>query len=113
MISSLSLSAHSLEGRYITAVQWYPVDSGLFMSASMDAHVRLWDANEFAVAADFPMGNPCYAARMHWSGLLIAVGTMGADVHLVDPRSGGATHVRPHHLRPPPGVMLFTETGGA
>ncbi|THD18578.1 hypothetical protein D915_010769 [Fasciola hepatica] len=34
----------------VICVQWYPVDSGLFFTASVDKRIRLWDANKFQVS---------------------------------------------------------------
>ena len=33
----------------VTRVQWYPADTGLFATASLDGTVKLWDANEAQV----------------------------------------------------------------
>ena len=29
----------------VSAVEWYPVDNGIFVSGAFDAQVKVWDAN--------------------------------------------------------------------
>ena len=48
----------------ISCVQWYPTDTGLFVSGSMDGLVRIWDTNAFKVAAEFRIDDRVYSARM-------------------------------------------------
>jgi WD40 repeat protein len=40
----------------VTAVQWYPLDTGLFVSGSADGTVRVWDTNAFVSAGVFDLG---------------------------------------------------------
>ena len=41
----------------VTAVQWYPMDTGLFISGSTDGSVRVWDTNTFTSAGIFDLGS--------------------------------------------------------
>ncbi len=43
-------------GAVVTAVQWYPHDTGLFVSGSADGTVRVWDTNAFVSAGVFDLG---------------------------------------------------------
>lgn len=33
----------------VATVQWYPVDTGLFLSSSLDKSLKVWDANTLVV----------------------------------------------------------------
>lgn len=43
-------------GHVVTTVQWYPLDTGLFVSGSSDGTVRVWDTNAFVTAGVFDLG---------------------------------------------------------
>ncbi|ETW04110.1 hypothetical protein H310_04470 [Aphanomyces invadans] len=77
----------------ITAVQWYPVDNGMFITGSQDTTVKLWDANEMDVASAFCLHDVVHAACFSPCGsTLLAVGTDHADVRLCDVAIGASTH---------------------
>ncbi|KAF0747049.1 hypothetical protein AaE_007884 [Aphanomyces astaci] len=77
----------------ITAVQWYPVDNGMFVTGSQDKTVKLWDANEMEVASAFCLHDVVHAASFSPCGTsLLAVGTDHADVRLCDVVIGASTH---------------------
>lgn len=48
----------------LSAVEWYPVDNGMFVSADMQGEVRMWDTNAMVPAAQFSMGTPATATAM-------------------------------------------------
>jgi DNA excision repair protein ERCC-8 len=48
----------------VSCVQWYPYDTGLFISGSMDGQVTVWDTNTFTVAHTFKLNGIAHAARM-------------------------------------------------
>ena len=41
----------------ISSTQWYPIDTGIFVSACMGGLVNLWDTNCMSVVAKFRVGN--------------------------------------------------------
>uniref|UniRef100_N1R2Y4 DNA excision repair protein ERCC-8 n=1 Tax=Aegilops tauschii TaxID=37682 RepID=N1R2Y4_AEGTA len=60
---------------------WYPVDTGLFVTASFDNYVKVWDTNSTQVVMDFKMPGKVYSAAMSpiaTTHMLIATGS--ADV---------------------------------
>jgi DNA excision repair protein ERCC-8 len=38
----------------VTSVQWFPHDTGMFVSSGNDGVVKLWDTNELCVASESP-----------------------------------------------------------
>lgn len=54
-------SAHS---HGISMVQWYPHDTGIFTSSSVDKTLRIWDTNEMCV------GRWTYRFDNGWMGLI-------------------------------------------
>lgn len=49
--------AQQVHGYAVTTVQWYPVDTGLFVSGSTDGTVKVWDTNAFQAAGSFQIGS--------------------------------------------------------
>lgn len=50
------------------AVQWYPHDTGIFLTISADRVVRAWDTNEMEV--EFVLASVIWMGRL-WSSTLI------------------------------------------
>lgn len=83
----------------IDGVQWYPQDTGMFLTLSSDRTVRVWDTNEMEVAECFGFKDDTYSfhlskARKH---SLIAVGCHDKSVYLVDMKSGSKSHTIKGH----------------
>ncbi|EFN57592.1 hypothetical protein CHLNCDRAFT_20970, partial [Chlorella variabilis] len=84
----------------VSAVAWYPVDSGLFVSGGYDCEAKVWDANTLQVVCSFSLGSRVYAAAMSATATahcLVAVGGGGSAVQLCDVVSGGFTHALAGH----------------
>ncbi|KAI9344204.1 WD40-repeat-containing domain protein [Zopfochytrium polystomum] len=79
----------------ITGVNWYPLDTGLFTSSSMDCTIKIWDTNSLESVCSFALGH-----RVHSHALpphpgahaLIAAATEAPQIRLCDMRSGAFTH---------------------
>ncbi|RLN21956.1 DNA excision repair protein ERCC-8-like isoform X2 [Panicum miliaceum] len=62
----------------ISAAVWYPVDTGLFVTASFDQYVKVWDTNSTQVVMDFKMPGKVFTAAMSpiaTTHMLIATGS--------------------------------------
>ena len=92
-------------GAAVGCVQWYPFDTGMFVSGGAEGRVMLWDTNRLQAAHSFSLGaGPVHAARM--SGIatthsLVATGSHASpNVRLCDPNSGALTHTLLGHSAP-------------
>jgi DNA excision repair protein ERCC-8 len=91
----------------VNSVQWYPVDTGMFVSGDMSGCVRVWDTNRFAAAHDFRIesaANQVALSRCATAHHLVAVACAGGAVRLCDIASGGCTHALEGHRREAMGV---------
>jgi DNA excision repair protein ERCC-8 len=88
----------------VSAVQWFPHDTGLFASSGHDGLVKLWDTNEMAVACDFVLPGRVHAIAMSAVATnhgLIATGAEGtSSIHLCDAATGSAAQVLVGHRAP-------------
>eukprot|EP00892_Ulva_mutabilis_P001651 jgi/Ulvmu1/11487/UM077_0036.1 len=72
-----------------TAVDWFPTDSGAFLSSSKDATAKLWDPNAAALVAEFATATPAHTMRMAPSTHPIAaVGCEDGCIRLLDIAAG-------------------------
>lgn len=89
-------------GSTISSLQWYPEDSGAFLTASMNGRVSIFDTNYFVPVGDFGFDQVVYSARMRSGGsesVLIAVALQDGTVRLCDPRTRDTSHVLKGHDR--------------
>jgi DNA excision repair protein ERCC-8 len=94
-------------GGSITAVQWYPVDTGIFLTASAAGTLTLWDSTAMVPVLQvkpfcFTELSSSYTLRCMdaspFNGTLVATGSNGSTtIQLVDLSSGAASHA----LTPP------------
>ncbi|KAL3664887.1 hypothetical protein V7S43_010065 [Phytophthora oleae] len=79
----------------ISMVDWYPVDSGLCISSSLDEHVKVWDAETFSCVSTLPLRSKVFGAKfspVSMTHSLIAAVTSQGEVRLVDMESGATAH---------------------
>ncbi|CAK9230473.1 unnamed protein product [Sphagnum jensenii] len=84
----------------VSSVQWYPVDTGLFVTGSFDNNINLWDTNTLQVEQQFRMPGKVYAVAMSamaTTHMLVASGTEDVRVRLCDLASGAFTHTLSGH----------------
>jgi len=87
---------HSLS---VVAAQWYPVDTGAFVSAGSDGSMLVWDTNAMAPVAMYRPFQQCRCFDMSGpsQSLLAVGGSPSSSVKLVDLRSGAASHTLVAH----------------
>uniref|UniRef100_A0A667XAV1 DNA excision repair protein ERCC-8 n=1 Tax=Myripristis murdjan TaxID=586833 RepID=A0A667XAV1_9TELE len=84
----------------VETVQWYPHDTGMFVSSSFDKTMKVWDTETLRPAEVFQFDGNVYChhmspiARKH---SLIAVGTKNPKIQLCDLKSGSSIHVLQGH----------------
>jgi DNA excision repair protein ERCC-8 len=95
----------------ISSVEWYPIDTGAFITASYDGSMCVWDTNEFTDICDILPGtaniNPhqahkhtassVYKAKFHSNGRLIAAAMGNGTIRLCDLNTGVQTNTLTGH----------------
>ncbi|KAJ4772283.1 Transducin/WD40 repeat-like superfamily protein [Rhynchospora pubera] len=84
----------------ISRALWYPIDTGLFITASFDHYVKLWDTNSTQVVLDYKLPAKVYGIAMSsiaTSHSLIATATADVQVRLCDLASGAFAHTLSGH----------------
>ncbi len=79
----------------IGSVCWFPFDTGLFVTGSMNTKVTCYDTNAFAVASTFTLSEPVYAVALSpvaTKHTLIATATRGHHIRLCDLNTGAFSH---------------------
>ncbi|XP_071851733.1 DNA excision repair protein ERCC-8-like [Apostichopus japonicus] len=99
-LCGIGRSNESVHKRSVETVQWYPHDTGMFVSSSMDGKVKVWDTNALIPAEEFVINQAIYShhispiATQH---CLIAVGSMSSKIKLCDLKTGSSTHILKGH----------------
>eukprot|EP01132_Coremiostelium_polycephalum_P002572 gene2572-3186_t len=97
-IQRKSLNENGARG--IWSVQWYPNDTGMFFTGSIDGAVEVWDTNREDVSMQFDVEtcvNAIDFSQVQSSNLLIAAATNDQKGRLCDLRSGKSTHCLSGH----------------
>ncbi|XP_061527874.1 DNA excision repair protein ERCC-8 isoform X1 [Phycodurus eques] len=99
-VSTIGRSSKYAHKFSVETVQWYPYDTGMFVSSSFDKTMRVWDTETLKPAEVFEFEGNVYShhlspiARKH---SLIAVGTNNPKIQLCDLKSGSKIHVLQGH----------------
>lgn len=90
----------------ITSVAYYPFDSLAFLTSSYDHSVKLFSSETLQPSAIFDLDSVVYHVSVSTIAhhLLVAAGTQGSAVRLIDLRTGANTH----HLLGHSGPVLAT-----
>ncbi|XP_029648446.1 DNA excision repair protein ERCC-8 [Octopus sinensis] len=103
IVASVGLSNNDRHRCSIETVQWYPLDTGMFITSGTDRLLKIWDTNNLVVADHYEFKGIIYChhlssvAQQH---SLIAVGYTGSSLKLIDMKSGSATHSLRGHQKP-------------
>lgn len=83
----------------VSAVSWYPHDTGIFISSSTDETLRIWDTNSMIAVEEFELDDIIYHHSMatSTSHFLVAAGDKTGVITLCDIKSGSSIHVLRHH----------------
>ena len=83
----------------VSCVQWWPFDTGMFISSSFDHKVKVWDTNELTPVHDFDISNRVYsfdtcghAPNSNLVNALVAVASDQPFLRLLDIRTSGNVH---------------------
>ena len=88
----------------LSAIQWYPGDTGMFITSGYDGKLLIWDTNRFEVVYSFQLNirQMCkvFHSRMHPSSSgLIACALDDNLIRICDPRTGDSSQILSgHHL---------------
>lgn len=84
----------------IETIQWYPQDTGMFLTSSSDRSLKVWDTNALQVVENFGFEGIVYQhqiGRNTKKHCLVSVGCEDSRVYLCDLKSGSASHVLRGH----------------
>ncbi|XP_077571497.1 DNA excision repair protein ERCC-8-like [Stigmatopora nigra] len=99
-VSTVGRSSKYAHKFSVETVQWYPYDTGMFVSSSFDKTMKVWDTEILKPAEVFEFEGNVYShhlspiARKH---SLIAVGTKNPKIQLCDLKSGSKIHILHGH----------------
>lgn len=81
----------------ISGIQWWPIDTGMFVLSSFDHTVKVWDTNELSVAHEFNLNNRVYSFDISAFNTLIAAASDQPFIRLLDLRSTSSAHTLTGH----------------
>lgn len=86
------VARHSLA---ISSLEWYPEDSGAFVSSSLDGRVLVWDAETMSVAGEFQLGAKVQQActRAEAGRAVVACALSDDTIRLCDTTTMDSCHV--------------------
>ncbi|KAJ3125287.1 DNA excision repair protein ERCC-8 [Nowakowskiella sp. JEL0407] len=79
----------------VSGINWFPTDTGLFTSSSVDGTIKVWNTNTLQSAFTFNLENKVHAhaiSPISTTHSLIAAASDDSAVRLCDLRSGAFTH---------------------
>lgn len=83
----------------VSQVQWWPHDSGMFVSTSFDGTCKVWDTNSMQEAYKFDLGTRIYSADISSVGehAMVATAADHPFVRLLDLRTTAAAQILKGH----------------
>ena len=83
----------------VSSVFWYPNDNGVYMSASYDGKIFVWDTSTFQIAGKFDLQDRIFKAKINFEGTLIAAALGDCSIRLTDPNTGDSCHELTGHTK--------------
>ncbi|GEQ72344.1 hypothetical protein JCM33374_g6031 [Metschnikowia sp. JCM 33374] len=100
----VSIPRRSAHEYGVSVVKWWPRDTGMFLSASFDHTVKVWDTNAVDIVHTFDLASRVYAidvsahqSNAFSSQALIAVASDQPAIRLLDLRSASSAHTLSGH----------------
>lgn len=87
----------------ILSIQYYPFDRGMYVTASLDKTVKLWDTSIMEAATEYRLGSAVHAigmSKVSTNHCLIAAGTASGQISLCNIESGASICTLNEHRSP-------------
>ena len=81
----------------IHCIQWYPQDTGMFVTSSFDGNVKIWDTNNMKPVETMNIGIPVKNHHMSSASHSLIAAAASSQIRLADIRTGSATHTLQGH----------------
>ncbi|KAI5953283.1 hypothetical protein KGF54_002654 [Candida jiufengensis] len=81
----------------ISNLQWWPYDTGMFVSSSFDHTVKIWDTNELQPVHTFNLNNRVYSIDVCGENSLIATASDQPFIRILDMKSTSSAHTLSGH----------------
>lgn len=108
----ISMVCYKRGSRYklrINSINWYPYDSGMFVTGSAGKSVEVWDTNEMTPVEKFNfschVNHTNLTTRKGKTSHLIAAALSDDEIRLCDIRSGSHSHTLKGHSAPVTNVL--------
>ncbi|KAK3091401.1 hypothetical protein FSP39_019634 [Pinctada imbricata] len=99
-LANVSRSNKHKHKHSVETVQWYPLDSGMFLSSGGDKQLKVWDTNSMVPVDEYEFKGIIYSHHMSAIAVkhsLVAAGCHSSSLQLVDLKSGSASHMLKGH----------------
>lgn len=81
----------------VSAIQWWPIDTGMFLLSSFDHTLKVWDTNELTPVHNFNLNNRIYSFDICTQNTLIATASDQPFIRLLDLKSTSSAHTLTGH----------------
>ncbi|CAI5758811.1 unnamed protein product [Candida verbasci] len=81
----------------ISALQWWPYDTGMFVSSSFDHTIKIWDTNELKPVHSFNLNQRIYSIDVNGENSLISTANDHPFIRLLDLKSTSSSHTLSGH----------------